>query len=165
MSQDDEYFRVAVSAMINRSPDGERIWNERVIPSTFKDRRIGVLLDECVAKSIPSSISTPFGVIPSIAIPFRCEEIRRVLIRITKGFLFLTHPEVESGTIDYDVVIVPQFRAGDFAASLDGKMAYFELGNGIFRMWRGLADSDLRHGVWYYLFYNSAGFGVTHKPK
>jgi len=165
MAQDDEYFRVAVSAMLDRSQHGERVWHERVVPSTFRSRRIGRLLDEIADEARPAVVRTPFGEVPATAIPFRCDEINRVLTRITKGFLFLTHPEVDSAALDYRVTMIQQFRFTEMAPTLNKTFPYFELGDGIFRMWRGLADVDLRRGIWFYLFYDSAGFGVEHSAK
>ena len=151
--------------MLDRSEHGERIWHKGVVPSTFKDRRIGRLIDEIAAEARPAVVRTPFGDVPATVIPFRCDEINRVLIRITKGFLFLTHPEVNSAALDYRVTMIQQFRFAELASSLNEPLPYFELGDGIFRMWRGLADIDHRSGIWFYLFYDSAGFGVEHSPR
>jgi hypothetical protein len=162
MSQDDEYFRVAVSSMLDRSQSGERIWHERVVPSTFRARRIGRLLSEIAVEARPAVVRTAYGEVPATAIPFRCDEINRVLIRITKGFLFLTHPEIDSASLNYRVTMIQQFRFTEMAPFLNKSFPYFELGDGLFRMWRGLVDTDLRCGTWVYLFYDSAGFGVEH---
>lgn len=165
MAQDDEYFRIAVSGLLDRSEHAERIWNERVVPSTFKKRRIGRLIDELAIEARPTVLRTPFGEVSATAMPFRCDEINRVLTRITKGFLFLTHPEVDSASLNYRVTMIQQFRFTEIVSSLNETFPYFELGDGIFRMWHGLADIDLRRGIWFFLFYDSAGFGVQHDPN
>src|SRR5437764_2311666 len=44
-SADDEYFRLAVSSLINRNPAGSKSWR-RTVERTLKKRRIGKLIDE-----------------------------------------------------------------------------------------------------------------------
>ncbi|WP_265592988.1 hypothetical protein [Verrucomicrobium sp. BvORR034] len=150
---------MAVSSMINRSGDGERIWSEKVVGSTLRDRRIGPLIDEVVSESQPSFVKTEFGALPALVIPFRCDEIERVLIRMTKGFLRKTYPDVDASHFQFKVGMVQQFQVEEVYGSLRN-LHYFELGNGVFRMWYGISREYA--GIWAYLFYNSAGYFVSH---
>jgi hypothetical protein len=42
-SKEDEYFRVATCSLINANPTGKKIWAEKVLASTLKERRNFIL--------------------------------------------------------------------------------------------------------------------------
>jgi hypothetical protein len=99
-SQDDEYFRLAASAVINRNASGTKSWH-RVTESTLPKRRIGRLIDELRKTIRPTVLITPGGAIPASEIGARADVISRVLVRVTKGFLYLTHPEIDRSRLDF----------------------------------------------------------------
>lgn len=108
-SQDDEYFRLAVSAPINRNVFAAKSW-QRVAESTLPKRRIGRLIDELCGTVRPGLLITSLGRIPASQIGVRADVISRVLVRITKGFLYLTHPEIDRSNLDFHLTQIHQFK-------------------------------------------------------
>lgn len=161
-SQDVEYFRLAASAFINRNPQGKQIW-QRVVESTVRSGRIKHLVEE-VRKGIrPARIQTPTGILAAAEVSITAAPINRVLVRITRGFLYLTHPDVDDSKLDFHITQLHQFKLGAIAASgVTEKFASYEMGNGVYRHWRGLAAEDNRRGLWIHMFYGAAAWMVWH---
>src|SRR6266446_2126634 len=106
-SADDEYFRLAVSSLINRNLAGSKSW-QRTVESTLKKRRIAKLIDELRNSIKPVQISTPRGSLSLVQIGARAEVTNRVLVRITKGFLCLTHPELDRSKLNFHITQIHQ---------------------------------------------------------
>ena len=84
-SKEDEYFRVAVSSLINANPTGKAIWKQKVIASTMKSRRIGKLVDDLGPTVKPVILQTPLGNVDATIVEFKGPPINSVLRRLTKG--------------------------------------------------------------------------------
>lgn len=163
-SADDEYFRLAVSSLINRNVAGSKSW-QRTVESTLKKRRIGKLIDELRESVKPVQISTPLGSVDVVEIGVRAEVISRALVRITKGFLYLTHPEIDRSNLDFHITQIHQFKLDSIVISgVEDAFTHYSIGDGVYRHWRGLGADDMRRGLWVHMFYDAATWMVDHRP-
>jgi hypothetical protein len=95
----------------------------------------------------------------------QAEVVNRVLVRITKGFLSLIHPEIDRSTLDFHVTHLDQFKLDSIVHSgVADKFVYYSVGDGVYRHWRGLAAEDTRIGMWVHMFYDAAAWVVQHEP-
>ena len=155
---------MACTSLINRNPHGTQSW-QRVVASTLKHRRIGKLIDRVRSGIKPVRLITPTGAVQAVQVPFEADVINRVLIRITKGFLFLTHPEIDCAKLDFEVTQIDQFKLHAIVASgVSTKFATYGVGDGVYRHWRGIADEDCRNGLWVHMFYEAAVWMIKHAP-
>jgi hypothetical protein len=163
-SDDDEYFRLAVSSLINRNVAGSKSW-KRTVESTLQKRRIGKLIDELAESIKPAQISTPVGSFAVVQIGPRAEVINRVLVRITKGFLCLTHPEIDRSKLDFHITQIHQFKLQSiFLSGVAHTFSHYVMGDGVYRHWRALGSEDIRRGLWIHMFYEAAAWMVDHRP-
>jgi hypothetical protein len=163
-SGDDEYFRLAASSLVNRNAAGSKAW-QRTVQSTLKKRRIGKLIDELHESIKPTQISTPFGSLDVVQIGARADVISRVLVRITKGFLYLTHPEIDRSRLDFHITQIHQFKLESIVASgVAQAFTHYSIGEGVYRHWRALSADDIRKGLWVHMFYEAAVWMVDHRP-
>jgi hypothetical protein len=161
-SKDVEYFRLAASTLINRNPQGKRIW-ERVVEHTLTSGRIKDLIKDLRNRTRPTRIETPTGVIEASEFSFTAEHINRVLVRTTRGFLSLWHTEVDGSGLDFEISQIHQFKLESIATSgVTSKFTAYAMGDGVYRHWRGLATEDHRRGLWVHLFYDAAAWMVMH---
>jgi len=161
-SQDDEYFRLATSGLMNRNAQGDRAW-KRVVESTLGSGRIKNWVEEVRDRIRPALVQTPGGMIEGCEIPISAEPVNRVLVRLTRGFLSLTHPKVEGAKLDFHITQLDQFRLNAIAISgVVDKFATFGIGDEVYRHWRGLDCNDERNGLWVHLFYGAAAWMVWH---
>jgi len=153
---------LAASVLINRNPQGKRIW-QRVVESTVASGRIKHLVEEVRNRIRPARIETSAGIIEASEISITATHVNRVLIRITRGFLYLTHPNVDGAKLDFHITQIHQFKLGAIATSgVTDKFTTYGMGNGVYRHWRGLAAEDDRRGLWVHLFYGAAAWMVRH---
>jgi hypothetical protein len=163
-SGDDEYFRLAVSSLANRNAAGSKSW-QRTVESTLKKRRIGKLIDEMRESVKPTRISTAFGLLDVVQIGARADIITRVLVRITKGFLYLTHPEIDRSRLDFHITQIHQFKLESIVASgVAQAFTHYAMTEGVYRHWRALRVDDIREGLWVHMFYEAAAWMVDHRP-
>jgi len=163
-SKDDEYFRFACSSLINANPHGRRSW-QRLVASTLKHRRIEKLIDRVRGGMKPVRLVTSAGAVPAAQLAFEADVINRVLVRITKGFLYLTHPEIDRSKLDFHVTQIDQFKLHSIVASgVATALATYSVGDGVYRHWRGLVDEDNRNGLWIHMFYEAAVWMIQHEP-
>ena len=58
----------------------------------------------------------PEGTIQASEFSVTAERSNRVLIRVTRGFLSLTHPQIDSALIDFHVTQIHHFKLGAIVA-------------------------------------------------
>ena len=160
-SQDDEYFRLAMAAFRDRSPDGDRIWNEKVLNSTLPKGRIARRISEIIQDSelVSSNASGD-----SSLMAFDPEVLDRMVVKIVRGLLYKSRPSIDSSLLDFDVTLIDQFRLEETIPVVE-KMRRWDIGDSVFRFWRGLAVEDERAGQWVLLFYDACMWSVIHTPR
>ena len=113
----------------------------------------------------PVRLVTSAGAVPAAQLAFEADVINRVLVRITKGFLYLTHPEIDRSKLDFHVTQIDQFKLHSIVASgVATALATYSVGDGVYRHWRGLVDEDNRNGLWIHMFYEAAVWMIQHEP-
>jgi hypothetical protein len=159
-----EYFRLATSSLINRNQQGDRAWS-RVIESTVKAKRIEPLVRALCRDMKPVTIPTESGLLlPGTSISARADIIARVLSRLTLGFLRLCHPEVDGPSLDIEVTHIHQFKLGSIVKSgVAEKFTSYSIGDGVYRHWRAVSDSDTSFGMFVHVFYDAAAWMIRHK--
>jgi hypothetical protein len=163
-AKDVEYFRLATSSLMNRNEQGDRAWS-RVVESTLKAARIKPLIDELRGGIKPITITTQAGLLlPGTEIPARADVIARVIARLTLGFIRLTHPEVDTQSVDMEVTHIHQFKLNAIEKSgVATVFTPYSLGDGVYRHWRAFSESDTHFGMFVHLFYGAAAWMVMHK--
>jgi hypothetical protein len=165
-SKDDEYFRLAVSSLINANRIGKLVWKDRVIESTLNANRIKGLIDEVRRGIRPAVLSTSFGDLNGTVIPVRADIIVSVLIRMTKALLSIVHPEVDRDSLEFEVTQMDQFKLDSINASgVSAHFTHYIVGDGVYRHWRALSAEDTYFGIWVHMFYDAATWVLRHERK
>ena len=163
-SKDDEYLRLATSSLINALPVARRSW-DRVINSTIKQRRIGELIDDLRKEIKPVVLNTPAGKLSAAQFPIQAEPINRSVVRITRGILSVTHPEVATANLDYAITQIDQFKLDSIKTSgISDGLPCYQLGDGVYTNWRGVSDENHAFGLMVHAFYGAAVWLVQHQP-
>lgn len=149
-SKDDEAARIFLSSDIRRSEAGEKIWEEKVMKSSFK--RSPQLMKNVIDAIVKISNKPEL-----YAIKIPTKRLNNFLIRITKGLLFRFHPEIDYSNLSFEI---RQMKTDQETIDFLYKNLYYEeRGNGIFRFWRGVVKSTQRV-VLAYTFYEAQTFVV-----
>jgi len=149
-SKDDEAARVFLSFDTYRSEAGEKIWTEKVLKSSFKrsPKLRGKVIDSIVKISDEPKL---------YALKIPAKRMNSFLIRITKGLLFRFHPEINYSNLSFEIrQLATNQETIDF---LYKNLYYEERGSGIFRFWRGVAETTQKVAL-AYTFYNAQTFIV-----
>jgi hypothetical protein len=168
--KDDESFRVVVTGFLNRNAQAERLWNQKTVPRTIKNKkgRVRDRIDE-VRKSIRQiGLITPKGLVEAAELSFARGPIDRVLTRMTKGFLSRLYPQIDRSLLHFTITPIDQFKLNDpvfemfrkatlfFERGVEGRMA-------VYRCWFVVDDTYSLRGIWVHMFFDSATFMVEHK--
>ena len=163
-SQEDEYFRVAASCLINAHPTGKGSF-ERVVESTLPSRRIAKQIAKLRANVEPVTLRTPDGDIEARRHLFDASMICRVLVRITKGFLAASHPELDTSNLDFEITHIDQFRTNSLAESgITEHFTQWGAGNGVYEQYRAASAEDYGRGMMVHVFYGAAVWMVRYQP-
>jgi len=165
-AKDDEYFRLAVSSLINANQSGKRVWKQRVVSQPCLQNRIKGLVDEIRKDIRPAILSTPSGDVYGTAISIRADIISSVLARVTKGLLSIVHPEVDRNSLAFEITQIDQFKLNSIVASgVADAFTHYVVGEGVYRHWRALSAEDTHFGIWVHMFYDAATWVLRHERK
>ena len=153
---DDEAFRIFASSVIGRSKEGNLIWQNKVIGSSFQR---SPKLKENVTKSIVTLINKEANTV-EYGLTFSIKRASNYLIRITKGLIKHFHPELDYSKSTFKVIMQNQKANKNLIKNMLYKFPYDERGNGIFRFWRAFPYSNKPASFWTYLFYDGIMFSV-----
>jgi hypothetical protein len=152
----DEKMRLWLSAGGSRSNPGKWIWKNKVVARTFKrspkliayirEKHFRPIIDKSGAL-LGGEVTIPQG----CAVPF--------IRRLTKGILYLEHPEYD---YFYDHFTVnhepPTEDAVEAIGELVSHLQKIEKGGEVFRVWHGITRDTGTSGVCVYLFYAAVCF-------
>jgi hypothetical protein len=155
---DDEYFRVAVSAGYNADDTGKEIW-EKVKGRTLKEGRISESVNKLRSSLKRIALITPEGVKDAFEATFERAPIDRVLTRMTKGFLSRLYPEVNRSELTFEITKLDQFKLNDPVFEVRKELSYFQIGNGVYRCWH-VVEYYTDRGFWIHMFFGSAAYAV-----
>ncbi|MDO8618339.1 MAG: HNH endonuclease [Candidatus Daviesbacteria bacterium] len=152
----DESFRVFTSSVINRSQSGTRIWNEKVMQSSFKR---SPKLKTATIKSLVLIETEINGIkVQETGMTYPIKKTKAYLVRLTKGFTRYFNPEIDLSDAEFKVSnIIPNQQIVDM---LDAKYFYVERGDGVFRMWRMFVKDKGAESLWVYVFYDGLMFMI-----
>ena len=156
----EEQLRILVSAGINRSTDGEWIWKNKVVESSF--RRSPALKNQVRNNLATGKVTLPTGIAELPILTMDAELVKKCLIKITRGLMAYFYPNLNQSELDFDAFQSRQFKIVELIHSVRAPFIYDERGNGQFRFLRVLVDDDNRCGYWIYIFYDSMSFVVQH---
>lgn len=159
-SKMEEQLRILVSAGINRSADGEWIWKNKVVESSF--RRSPALRNHVGKNLRTGRVEFPIGVTEVPILIMDAELVKKCLVKITKGLMAHFYPNLNQSGLDFDAFQSRQFKIAELIHSVGAPYIYDERGNGQFRFLRVLVGDDNRCGHWIYIFYDSISFVVHH---
>ena len=163
-SNEDEYLRMAASSLINAHPTG-KVAFERVVESTIQKRRIGKHIDALRHNVEPIILRTPDGDIDARLHGFDASLICRCLVRITKGFLAATHPDLETTKHDFEIMHIDQFRTECLATSgLTKHFTKWSVGDGVYTHFRAVSAENQASGMMTHVFYGAAVWMVRYQP-
>ena len=152
----DESFRVFTSSVYNRSKSGERIWNEKVMNSSFK--RSPKLKSATIKSLVPIKTEINNIEVGATGITYPIKKTKDYLVRLTKGFTRHFNPEIDLSHVKFKVSnIIPSKQIIDM---LNQKFFYVEKGNCVFRMWRMFVKDMGAKSVWVYVFYDGLMFTI-----
>ena len=84
-SKMEEQLRILVSAGINRSADGEWIWKNKVVESSF--RRSPALKSHVSKNLLVSKVKLPMGITEMPILTMDAQLVKKCLIKITRGLM------------------------------------------------------------------------------
>lgn len=152
----DESFRVFTSSVINRSKSGARIWDEKVMQSSFK--RSPKLKTATIKSLVPIETEINGIKVQATGMAYPIKKTKDYLVRLTKGFTRHFNPEIDLSRAKFKVNnIIPNQQIVDM---LYKKFFYVEKGDGVFRMWRMFVKDNIPESVWVYVFYDGLMFMV-----
>ena len=152
----DESFRVFTSSVINRSKSGTRIWDEKVMESSFK--RSPKLKTATIKSLVPVETEINGIKVQTTGMTYPIKKTKDYLVRLTKGFTRHFNPEIDLSRANFKVNnIIPNQQIIDM---LYQKFFYVERGDGVFKMWRMFAKDMGVMSIWVYVFYDGLMFTI-----
>jgi hypothetical protein len=138
---------------------------ERVVESTIPKRRIGKHIDELRDNVEPVILRTPRGDIDARRHGFDASMICRCLVRITKGFLATTHPDLDTTKLDFEITHIDQFRTESLVTSgLTKHFTKWSVGEGVYTHFRAVSAENQASGIMAHVFYGAAVWMVRYQP-
>ena len=152
----DEKMRLWLSAAGNASPAGKWIWRKKVVGSTFKrSPKLRAYIREKHFRPIISDRGAVLG--GRLGIPQGCAN--PFFRRLTKGILYTFHPDYDYFSDCFAVNYHPATaETVATVAELASKLPQEARGDGVFRVWHGVADDTGTAGVCVFLFFDSVCF-------
>lgn len=161
-SIEDEYFRLVLSSLVGRSPAGDKIWEDRVVPRSLKRLPADV---NAILRSIKDAvIQTETGPLEAVSFEIDPERAERYVIRLTKGLLTHYYPSYDYSSCSFDVRFVSPTSANlELLAEYRDMLHFEEKGDRVFRYRFGLTDTK-ESGLWMLTFYDAVLILVFHRP-
>jgi len=159
-SKDDEAVRLWLSAHIDRSQSGERIWEERILKKTFY--RSPALIEQLRVTLKDTHLMTSSGAIDAVSYEVDGKRIKRFMIRITKGLLTHYFPDYDyTDAVFESHPITCNPEDNELLNQIRSLLKYDSRGDDVFQFRFGLTDTKLS-GLWLWVFYGATLFLVTH---
>lgn len=162
-SQEDDYARFILTALLDRSAAGDAIWENKVVRGYFPrnpkelDAIIPTLKDVILDRDGRAVEATAFSIDHG--------RLSRYFIRMTKALLCHHYPSYDYADAAFDVrfFLLGDKRLDELAEVRD-MLHYSHVGEGIFQYRHGLTDTRLS-GLWMLVFYEAILVLVHHAKK
>lgn len=161
----DEQFRLAAASAINRSSNGSRIWNEKVVGAEHPFSRIRKDTGTITIYKETGFLTSPDDEIKLLAqVAVQPWMIEAFLTRVTRGLLRHFYPEFpipEKQSFRY--IFPNHLSTSAFVAAIPPTFLYDQRGDGVFDFWRRTESDFSQHGEWMFSFYRSSIFYLEHR--
>jgi hypothetical protein len=160
--QDEEYFRIAVCGSYNADAAGKELWNDKVVRMVKRTRRRADV--QKIAESLRRiALIDRDGVHEAFEAEIESEPIKRVLKKMTKGFLSLQYPEIDCSLLEFTSSQLDPFQVNDPEFNKTRQsLEFFARGGSAFRCWFKVDNNYSLTGMWVYMFFGSTWFLVSH---
>lgn len=157
--KDDEYFRIYASADISRNEQGDKLWYEKVMGSTFSR---SPKLRKNIVSSISEDVRISKGaVLRRKKLNLDASRINNVLVRIVKGLYWHHYKKCLPSNISFEVYQNPPID--DKSKSILLRTRLCTIGNEEFKYRYRRCDDDNFTSVWGLSFFMGAHFLVFTK--
>ena len=152
-----------MSSLVGRSPAGDKIWDERVVPNTLRRLPADV---QSIRRSLKDVVlKTENG--PQEAVAFEIDETRleRFVVRLVKGLLTHHYPVYDYTTSFFEVRFIPLVQENlEFLAPYRDYLQFAEKGDSVFRYRHGLSGTQ-KSGFWMLTFYDAILIMARHAQR
>jgi hypothetical protein len=157
LAKGDETMRAWLAAAGGKSQAGKWIWENKVMGSTF--RRSPELLKYIREKHFQFLVNRETGEAAAGVLTFPQADAVPFIRRLTKGCLYTFHPDYDYFS-DHFAIEYRQAsqRAVDDLAPLVKLLPQEARGDGVFRVWHGLAIDTKEAGACAFVFYEAVCF-------
>jgi hypothetical protein len=149
-------MRAWLAAAGGKSSAGHWIWKNKVLGSTFQ--RSPKLLSYIREKHFRPILNKQTGELAAGLLTFPQADAVPFIRRLTKGILYAFHPEYDYFADHFAVVYRAPTDSMDDVLQLVSLLPQAARGNGVFRVWHGLAQDTQDAGACVYLFYEAVCF-------
>ncbi len=163
-SLDDEYFRICVSTQGYNDVVGKKIWDEKVVDSSF--RRSKKLRNEIKESQMKINVKTKGGLYLGNldALTYDSKRINNILIKICKGLIYFDSPDIDLMKISVNVIGLT--KKDKKLEDIVNKIKSKSIGNNNeFIYWSSISSDDRYTSFWIFMFYNNTIFSVSTEPK
>ena len=162
-SPEDEYFRLVLSSLIGRSPAGDMVWEERVVPRSLKRLPDEVDTNFCSTRDV--LLQTEAGPLEAVSFEIDRARTERYAVRLTKGLLTHYFPEYDYLSCSFEVRLVSLTPANlESLAPYRDMLQFDERGDRVFRYRFSLTDTK-KSGLWMLTFYDAVLILVLHSAS
>lgn len=163
LTKTDEAMRVWIAtASATTSKIGRWIFDNKVIGSTLK--RSPKLRKIIIEKHLHEVVvQTPHGPVARNLITMPQGRVIPFIRRLTKGFLYLYHPDYDYFPDAFNVVY--RLPTADIVATTSKLATNLQRGpndSEVFRVWHGITKDTGNCGAWIFLFYDTVCFVCFH---
>lgn len=163
-AKEDEYFRVATSSLINAHPTGQTTF-DRVVESTLPSGRIKKEIADLSSLVETVTLRTDNGTIEASRHGFDATLICRSLVRMTKGFIAGSHPDLPTTELDFEITHIDQFNTQSLVTSgLTEHFTKWSAGDGVYTNYRAASAETLGRGMMVHVFYDAAVWVIRYQP-
>ena len=155
----DELFRTITCLGVNPSRTGDAVF-KKALKRSVKSGRIKSEFDGFL-KSFQRIILPDATMAAKSHLSAR--PLRRQVIRLTKGLLYIFHPELDYSSYEWHVILLNQFNLHTTIGECVPFLIADERGNGAYKFWRGLPEDNPNTGLWIHCFHDRVAFAVIHK--
>ena len=159
-SQEDDYVRFILTSLLDRSPAGEKIWEEKIVRGYMP--RNPREIDNILPSLADVSLKRGGQIIEAVAFKIEHARLSQYFIRMTKGLLRHHYPSYNYQLSVFQVrFILPGDSNLSALDEIRDQLKYSRLGEGVFQYRHGLSTSGLS-GVWMLVFFEAILVLVHH---
>lgn len=162
-SKEDDFARFVLTSLIDRSPAGETIWEEKVVPGFFP--RNAKEIDAIIPSLRDVTLARDGEIIEGVAFETDLNRLSRYFTRMTKGLIRHHYPIYDYSVDEFQVrYFLPGDEGLEKLAEVRDVLQYEHVGDGVFQYRHGITDTS-RSGLWLLVFYEAILVVVYHAKQ